>query len=169
MKLLLKILHEHFLHLWRRCSVMFCFIVNLKSDHTRMLRRMFKQLTDYIFCTLPKHRMNNIHDLASSIFCSGITIKYHHFRTFLLQPGRNGIGRRPDHCIHPGFFYRCENFVNIRKIKCSFYRFQSTPCRFGNPNRIHPRLLHHNNILLQALIRHILRIICCSKYNIISF
>ena len=148
MKLLFKILHEHCLYLRRSSAVMFCFVINLKADDTRILRCMFEQFINYIFSTLPKHRMNNIHDLAPSIFCPGITIKYHHLRAFLFQPGRNSISRCPDHCIHPGFFYRCKNLVNIRKIEFPLDRFQRAPCRLGNADSIHARLLHHGNILL---------------------
>ena len=162
MKFLTKVFHEPKLYIPACCSIIFCFIIQLKSNHTLTMCRNLHQFTDYFFCMITVNRMCNVHVLSCPInasspdrFCQYVRICFYH-------PGRHSVGRSPYDNINPCFFHCIHHTDHMRKIKNSFLRLAGTPCGFCDPHRINPGFLHHENILRKTFIWHVFIVVGCS-------
>ncbi len=159
-KLFFQIFHKHLLRIFSAVTVVLCLIINLKADDSLMPRRMLHQFPDHALRMKPERRVHDIHKLSCPVKRPPAFLLNHDLRFFQREPGRQRIGRCPDHNGHSLPFCCLQNSVDMGKIIPPVLRFQAAPGRFCDPQHIHPCPFHHRYVFFQSVIRHIFRIIC---------
>ncbi|MNC51693.1 hypothetical protein D3C75_1009940 [compost metagenome] len=103
--------------------------------------------------------IGNIHNLTRSVFSRPLGRFRQDIRVLLHQPGGDCIGRGSDDYRDPRRMHRVQHADGGGEVEHAVLRLMGTPGGFGNADRIDARLLHHGNILVQPLARHIFVVI----------
>ena len=162
MEFFTNIFHKLLLHVFSSSSVIFRLIIQLEADDALSMCCALHQFSDYTLRIEQVHRMGNVHDLTGTVNTSSSYCFSQYIRMRLHHPCRHSIGRRTDNHIDSCLFHGIHYSFHMGKIKYSWLRLASAPGRLGNSNGIDSRFFHHFHIFIQAVIRHILIIICYS-------
>ena len=162
MEFFTNIFHKLLLHIFASSSVIFRLIIQLETNDALSMCCTLHQFSDYTFRIEKVHRMGNIHDLTGAINTSSLYCLSQNIRMCLHHPGRHSIGRRTDDHIDSCLFHGIHYSFHMGKIKFSWLWLAGAPGRLRNSNGIDSCFFHHFHIFIQAVIRHILIIICCS-------
>ena len=150
-------------------SARFCFVVHLIPDDCRMLCISFQHLADNPFAIELVGRVCKIHVLSDSIigFVS-FGVFCQHFRVFVCQPCRNGIGGSSQDDFDSCCMHLVQNAVHPFKFKISFLRLKYSPGRFSNAHYCQAGSFHQPDIFIQSLIGHIFMIVGCTIKHVVE-
>ena len=162
MEFFTNIFHKLLLHVFSSSSVIFRLIIQLETDDALSMCCELHQFSDYTLRIEKVHRMGNVHDLTGAVNASSSYCFSQYIRMCLHHPGRHSIGRCTDNHIDSCLFHGIHYSFHMGKIKYSWLRLAGAPGRLGNSNGIDSRFFHHFHIFIQAVIWHVLIIICCS-------
>ncbi|MNI34821.1 hypothetical protein D3C73_888210 [compost metagenome] len=139
--------------------VMLGFIVCLVADHRRMLADPADQLADDPLRMEQIGGTGNIHYLTRAVFTRSLGRYGQDTRVLLHQPRGYGIGRCSDDHRDPRRMHRVQHPVNRGEVEHAVLRLMGTPGGFSNADCVDARRLHHGNIFIEPLARHIFVVI----------
>ena len=139
---LLQAAHEALLHIAANIVVMLGFVIQLPADNRRMMLHMGHQRADNFFGIAAKGRVDDIHDLPRTIFLLPRDGGDQNIGMFRRQPGRYGVGRRPDDDRNAGLIHRLQHPVDMVEIVLALFRLQRTPGGLGNTHHVNAGFAH---------------------------
>ncbi len=157
-ELLLEVMLEADEHIGVGRVVTARLIVELPSDHRRVVFVMRHDVPNQSLGIKPVCRRIRIHVLAKAI-CAGDRLAAKHtlrnafgeyLRMLVRHPRRNCIGRRAENHLDAGLAHRIHDPVHPRVFELAVGGFPQAPRRLAHAHHVQPRRLHQRDILLQS-------------------
>ena len=153
---------KHLLHVFAAGAEMLGFIIKLKADDAGIALHRLHQLPDDALREKAVGRMGDVHDLPCPIRPFSASVRHHHLRIGLRHPGRDGIGGRSHDHGNARLLTGVKHPRHMGKIKHALLGLLAAPGGFRDADHVDPRLLHHGDIRIQPVVRHVFVVVCRS-------
>ena len=184
--LLLQTVEESGIHVRGGDSGRESLIVDLVSDHRRMIFEVADDLADNPLRVLPEIRIEKIIILARPVVARrfsgrisrgirigqrrcGAVMSNNNLGMLLIKPRGNGISRRAEDGFDSCRVQTVKNALHPGKLKIAIVRLPRAPRRFAHANHRDSGFLHQFYISVEPVIRHVFRVVSNAVENRFHF